>query len=118
MIRSRVAQLEVLKRAHVFVTHCGMNSMNEAIKYAVPVVGIPIEGDQPVVAWRACEQLELGVRVDPDELSVEKLTDAIDRVLNEPKFAHNVKELSKVTAKYNGHIDGAKIVLNYLNKTK
>lgn len=92
-----------------------MNSMNEAIKYAVPIVGIPIEGDQPVVAWRACQQLELGIRVDPSELTVEKAMDAIDRVLSEPKYANNIKDLSRVSEKYQGQLEGAKMIMEYIN---
>nr|AFK79037.1 glycosyltransferase UGT5 [Bupleurum chinense] len=30
-----------------FLSHCGWNSMNESIKYGVPIIGMPITGDQP-----------------------------------------------------------------------
>lgn len=119
LIRARVPQLEVLKRAKVFVTHCGMNSMNEAIKYAVPIVGIPIEGDQPVVAWRACEQLELGIRVDAGSnelmMTVEKVAEAIEKVLSLSKYSKNINEMSKVTNKYNGQLEASRILIDYLN---
>jgi UDP:flavonoid glycosyltransferase YjiC (YdhE family) len=44
-----VNQLEVLKRASLFITHCGMNSTSEAILYSIPVICIPLQGDQPLV---------------------------------------------------------------------
>ena len=37
-----VPQIEILKRASLFITHAGMNSVNEAIFYGVPVICLPI----------------------------------------------------------------------------
>ncbi|EDL75668.1 rCG50973 [Rattus norvegicus] len=34
-------------RIHLFVTHGGLNSINEAIQHGVPMVGITVFGDQP-----------------------------------------------------------------------
>ena len=34
----KVPQLEILEKNDLFITHCGMNSTNEAIKYAVPII--------------------------------------------------------------------------------
>lgn len=70
LLRPRVPQLDVLKRADLFITHCGMNSTSEAIKYGVPIVAIPIDGDQPLVAMRTCQELFLGIRLDPMKLKV------------------------------------------------
>jgi hypothetical protein len=42
LLQPSVPQLEVLKRASLFITHGGMNSANEAILYGVPVICIPI----------------------------------------------------------------------------
>merc|ERR1712060_845271 len=40
-------QLELLEHASVFVTHGGANSMHEALQLEVPLVVVPIFGDQP-----------------------------------------------------------------------
>ena len=50
-----MSQLEVLQHADVFVTHGGMNSSSEALYYGVPLVVIPVTGDQPFVAKRLTE---------------------------------------------------------------
>lgn len=116
LLRAKVPQLEVLKRADLFITHCGMNSASETIKYGVPVVAVPIDGDQPLVAKRICDELSLGVRLDPLTIEIDQIGNAIDRVLSEDTFRTKIRELSKVSAIYNGKVDGAKIVMDFLNQ--
>lgn len=113
ILRARVPQLEVLKRADLFITHNGQNSTSEAIKYAVPMVGIPIYGDQPVVAIRVCDELSLGVRLDLSQLKRDDIGDAIDKVLGDPKYKEKIIEFSKISARYNGRRDGAKLLVDY-----
>lgn len=117
LIREKVPQLEILKRADLFVTHCGMNSTSETIKYAVPIVGVPLEGDQPLNARRACDELQLGIRLDPLKLSADAIADAIDSVLSDEKYAKNMKQMSDISARYNGRVDGAHILINCLNSS-
>jgi zeaxanthin glucosyltransferase len=45
-------QVEILKRAHLFITHAGMNSVSEAVNCGVPFICLPLSGDQPMVAFR------------------------------------------------------------------
>ena len=59
---SFVPQVEVLQHADVFLTHCGMNSVNEAMNCGVPMVAIPFINDQISNAKRIIE-LGIGKRV-------------------------------------------------------
>jgi MGT family glycosyltransferase len=59
---SFVPQVEVLRRADVFLTHCGMNSVNEAMSCGVPMVAMPFINDQISNAKRIVE-LGIGKRV-------------------------------------------------------
>lgn len=59
---SFVPQVEVLQHADVFLTHCGMNSVNEAMSYGVPMVAMPFINDQISNAKRIVG-LEIGKRV-------------------------------------------------------
>lgn len=43
---SFVPQMEVLQHSDVFLTHCGMNSVNEAMVSGVPMVAMPFVNDQ------------------------------------------------------------------------
>lgn len=117
LLRAHVPQLEVLKRADLFITHCGMNSTSETIKYGVPIIAIPIEGDQPIVSVRACDELMLGIRFDPLKLRANDVGDAIEQVLSDPKYLRNAQEMSRISAKYNGAVQGAKIVVDFLSQS-
>ncbi|MDJ0841360.1 MAG: glycosyltransferase [Acidobacteriota bacterium] len=40
-------QINVLKKAHLMITHGGLNSIKEALLNAVPLIGFPLAYDQP-----------------------------------------------------------------------
>jgi MGT family glycosyltransferase len=111
----KVPQLEVLKRADLFITHSGMNSTSEAIKYGVPMICIPLDADQPLVAIRMCDQMSLGKRFDPLNLDPDEIGNAMDEILSDENYKKSMIELSKVSAKYNGVVEGTKIIMDYLD---
>ena len=61
-IHQSVDQLAVLERADLFITHGGMNSVNEALCYTMPMVVVPMADDQPMVGARIAK-LGLGTVV-------------------------------------------------------
>ena len=58
-IYTHIDQIKVLKKAHLFITHCGGNSFNEAVSLNVPMIGIPFFGDQHLIASKI-NKLTLG----------------------------------------------------------
>nr|XP_017215196.1 PREDICTED: UDP-glycosyltransferase 74G1-like [Daucus carota subsp. sativus] len=67
-------QLEILTHKSVgcFVTHCGFNSVLEAISLGVPMVGIPQWTDQPANAKYVEDVWGVGVRARPDDKGIVK----------------------------------------------
>jgi MGT family glycosyltransferase len=94
IVRNYVPQLEVLQHTDLFITHGGMNSTSEALYYEVPLIVIPQTSDQPMVANRL-EELHAGYRIDPHEVSIEKLQEAVQTVLSNPAYRENAKKVSK-----------------------
>ncbi|XP_038212967.1 UDP-glycosyltransferase UGT5-like [Zerene cesonia] len=94
-ISSWLPQNDVLAHPKVlaFFSHCGMLSTTEAIYHGVPVVGMPIFGDQPANAG-FIEESGLGVQIQIGELTKDNLLDKFKTVL-EPGFKSRVKLLSK-----------------------
>ncbi|KAK1368318.1 Glycosyltransferase [Heracleum sosnowskyi] len=67
-------QLEILIHESIgcFVTHCGFNSVLEAISLGVPMVGIPQWSDQPANGKYVEDVWGVGVRAKPDEQGIVK----------------------------------------------
>jgi MGT family glycosyltransferase len=83
--RPFVPQTEVLDRAALFVTHGGMNSVNEALHAGVPMLVIPQGADQPTVAARV-SAVGAGLAIRPDECSPSAIGEKVDRLLQDPGF--------------------------------
>jgi len=46
IVRETVPQIELLPKCHAFLSHCGANSMHEALRFGIPLIGVPLFGDQ------------------------------------------------------------------------
>lgn len=111
-------QIEILKRTSLFITHAGMNSVSEAIHYAVPIICLPLSGDQPMVALRV-EELGIGIRLQADhELTMNKVKNAITQILSNSSYFENVNELSLKSKMNNGHVKAADYLIEFLNKNR
>jgi hypothetical protein len=60
IVRNFVPQLEVLQQCDLFITHGGMNSVHEGLWYGVPLVVIPQQLEQGLVALQV-EKHDAGV---------------------------------------------------------
>ncbi|MEU4361774.1 macrolide family glycosyltransferase [Promicromonospora sp. NPDC023987] len=83
--RRSVPQLQVLSQAAIFVTHGGMNSVNEAMQAGVPTLVVPQGADQPLVARRVTE-LGAGLTVATEDATAERVGALACRLLDEPHF--------------------------------
>lgn len=79
-----VNQLEILSKADVFITHCGMNSVSESLYMATPMVLYPQTGEQFAVARRAAE-IGAGIMLEND--SAEGIAKAVSEILNNKKYS-------------------------------
>jgi glucuronosyltransferase len=69
----------------LFITHGGMMSSLEAITWGVPLVGIPVFGDQRRNVARAVMG-GYGILIDFNNISTESLTWAIQEATETPKY--------------------------------
>ncbi|CAE8637346.1 unnamed protein product [Polarella glacialis] len=103
LLRKAVPQLEVLLRCSAFVTHCGANSMHEALSLGVPMVVVPIFADQPLNGDSvAASGAGLCFRNPLDTLSVTSLRSALQQIMDPSEtnsFRVSAKKMSeKITA--------------------
>lgn len=86
-----VDQIAVLSQADVFLTHCGMNSVNESLYYKVPLVMFPQTSEQDGVATRV-EQLGAGIRLK--HLNAKSIRETIENVLNTKSYYEQATKIS------------------------
>ncbi|XP_058794059.1 UDP-glucosyltransferase 2-like [Phymastichus coffea] len=95
--RSWLPQIAVLKHKNIkaFVTHGGVMSTQESIYFGVPMVGIPLFGDQPfnVVAY---VQKNLAVKLNWQNMSATDLAKAIKMVIENPIYKESTNKVSKL----------------------
>ncbi|HEX3316901.1 MAG TPA: nucleotide disphospho-sugar-binding domain-containing protein [Solirubrobacteraceae bacterium] len=92
VVRS-VAQLWMLPRCAVFVTHGGANSVREALTAGTPLVVVPLGFDQRYHA-RRCEALGVGRAVPPQQRSAESIRDAVGAVLADRGYAERARGIA------------------------
>jgi MGT family glycosyltransferase len=93
-LRHFVQQTDVLQKAAVFVTHGGDSSVSEAIYCETPMVVVPQIPEQLLRAQQI-QRLMLGKHIDPADLTVDVLRDAVAEVLENPLFRQNVQALKQ-----------------------
>jgi UDP:flavonoid glycosyltransferase YjiC (YdhE family) len=98
----------VLPHVAAIVSQCGHGTVMKALAHGIPLVCLPLFGDQPGVAARVVHA-DAGVRLSRDALSTHIRT-AIQRVLSEPRFREGAQRLATAMALE----DGVKTVVEEL----
>jgi MGT family glycosyltransferase len=115
IVRNYVPQLDVLRHADAFVTHCGMNSTHEGLYYHVPLVMLPLVNDQPIVAERV-KQLGAGILLDFNHLDAATLKNAVGEALSNPVYKRNAQRIGKSFREAGGYVKAADEILKFVNQ--
>lgn len=113
VVRRSVPQPAVLARAALFVTHGGVNSVNEALYYGVPMLVVPQGADQPLVASRV-DRLGAGLSITSGPVSPERVRALARRLLVEPAFAEAAGRLQQAQRHAGGWSRAADEIENHL----
>ncbi|PGM57357.1 macrolide family glycosyltransferase [Bacillus sp. AFS053548] len=81
IVKQYVPQTEVLKYTKLFITHGGMNSTSEGLYYGVPLIVIPQNADQPMIAEQIAK-IGAGLQLQSQNLTQIQLREAAENVLN------------------------------------
>jgi MGT family glycosyltransferase len=85
-VRPHLPQVAMLRRAAVFVTHGGNNSVTESAALGVPMLVLPFSTDQFDGA-AAIEAADLGFADDPNQVTVDRLRTMVSRLVGDPPAA-------------------------------
>ena len=102
-IYESVDQMAVLSISDAFITHCGMNSVSEALYFGVPLILFPQTPEQGAVAKRTAE---LGAGLKLKSIREQDILKCITRIIKEPGFKSSALKVSE-SFKNSGGIDEA-----------
>jgi MGT family glycosyltransferase len=84
IVRAFVPQVELLRRCAAFVTHGGMNGVQEALYYGVPMAVAPQGADQ---FWISARASELGAAVVLCRMRSGAIREGVERILSSTLYA-------------------------------
>ncbi len=87
-----VDQIAVLQKADVFLTHCGMNSVSEALYFGVPLALLPRTKEQEGVAERV---RQLGAGMLLQDTAPQAIRQAVDKLLTDPTYGKNAEAIAE-----------------------
>ncbi|KAK9881634.1 hypothetical protein WA026_017157 [Henosepilachna vigintioctopunctata] len=97
-LKKWLPQQDVLRHPNVkvFITQGGLQSMEEAIDSAVPMLGMPFYGDQINNVKKMVEK-DFGLMLDVKTMDSTSLKNSILELLNNPKYKKNIDRLSAIS---------------------
>lgn len=114
ILRETLPQLDVLSKCHGFISHGGANSMHEALGFGVPMIVVPVFGDQPINADTVAR---LGAGFDftrpLETLNTEVLNEAVTAILN-PEAGNTYRAAAEVTMHQMKQAGGVQAAADYV----
>jgi MGT family glycosyltransferase len=92
VIRSWVPQIEVLKRAALFITHAGMGSLHDGLYLGVPLLLVPQQVEQTFNALRVVE-LGAGLILKKAQISAEAIRTNAEQLVTNPRFKSAAEQI-------------------------
>jgi MGT family glycosyltransferase len=84
-IYSWVPQAAVLKRAALFISHAGLNSVHDSLYLGVPLLLVPQQGEQTMTSLRVVE-LGAGLMLKKRQVSAQSIRENAARLLTDARF--------------------------------
>lgn len=114
-IKDYLPQLKILKKASLFISHAGMNSVNESLYFGVPMLMLPHIQEQKINADRV-EELKAGIHYKKKKIDVAEFANLINKVLTNLSYKKHAKQVQKTLNEAGGAETAVKYMLDYLNK--
>ncbi|XP_043469337.1 UDP-glycosyltransferase UGT5-like isoform X2 [Leptopilina heterotoma] len=81
------------KNIKMFMMQGGLQSLQEAVYYGIPVISIPFFGDQKFNTRKILDS-KIGLSLDIDNLSSKYIIQIVEEVLQNPQYVTNIKKMS------------------------
>lgn len=101
---SHIDQIAVLQQADAFISHCGMNSVNESLYFGVPLIMLPQTSEQGGVAERV---LQLGAGIKLTKTDAASILNTVNSVLSDKSYKQNAVAISDGFKRCSGAVGAA-----------
>ncbi|MBU1340415.1 MAG: hypothetical protein KKE44_04615 [Proteobacteria bacterium] len=117
IIRQSVPQQRLLGHVSLFITHAGMNSVNEAICSGVPMLLLPHQFEQKMIAQRIA-MLGIGIEMRYKKITPQKLYETAEKLISDPGYKNMASQYQSIFNKEEktSHLKAADEILQYINK--
>ncbi len=117
LIRHSVPQQQLLEHVDLFVTHAGMNSVNEAICNGAPMLLLPHHFEQELIA-RRIQEMGIGKRMNIKKIDTEKLAETSNQLISDSMYKKQASIFKSVFTEEEkiSHQKAADEILNYIKK--
>ncbi len=112
-----VPQVEVLKRAALFISHGGMNSVHDSLYFGVPLLVVPQQFEQTINAMRVVE-LGAGLMLKKGQVNTQAIHDSAVRLLTESHFKAQAEHIGNSLRSAGGAVRAADEVEGLLSKLR
>jgi len=105
---------ELFALSDVMVGRSGHRTIGQCIDAGKPAVLVPIHNHSEQLGnAEKFQSLGLGIAISPGELQPERLTDAVDTCVRDPRFKKNLESVGLVSKRYRGVETCAEIISSY-----
>jgi MGT family glycosyltransferase len=101
-----VPQFDILKRASLFISHAGLNSVHDGLYFGVPLLLVPQQGEQFMIGERVVE-LGGGLMLKKSQVNAETLRTNAARLLSDARFKTEAQKIGETFRTAGGASKGA-----------
>jgi MGT family glycosyltransferase len=119
IVRNSVPQLELLQHVDLFITHGGLNSVQEGLYYGVPLVVIPQQLEQALNALlveRKGAGIVLGGHSPYGHTTTQALRQAADTVLKNPRYSEAAQAVGRSFHEAGGYLQAVSEIESMLSE--
>ncbi|TWP24758.1 glycosyl transferase [Apibacter muscae] len=113
IVQSYVPQLKLLKHVDVVIGHGGLNTVCDTYMNGIPMLVIPMAFDQSHTG-ALIEQYGCGIRLKYKRLRTIDIENAIEELLNNPKYKKSAKEIQESFIEAGGNDSAANLIENLI----
>jgi MGT family glycosyltransferase len=117
IVRGSVPQLEVLQHVDLFITHGGINSVQEGLYYGVPLVIIPRQLEQAINGRQVVTQragIMLGSHPPYGRTKADELRAAVDTVLSNSSYREAAKRIGQSFRNAGGYLQAVQEIEGFI----